>query len=173
LESLHRSNQRQIMAVASFNSPVSPPPFAAQFADVTVDIETGEVRVEKFVTVMDSGVIVNPAAATGQVEGAVTQSLGYALCEEMPYDSAGRPLMHDLRDYHIFTADEMPQLVTEFVPTVEPTHPYGVKAVGEVPMDGVGPAIANAIYDAVGAWINELPATPERVWRAMRKVIEG
>ncbi len=167
LQSLHKANQRQIMAVASFNSPVSPPPFAAQFAEVTVDIETGEVRVQKFVTVMDSGVIVNPVAATGQVEGAVSQSLGYALCEEMPYDSAGRPLMHDLRDYHIFTADEMPELVTEFVPTVEPTHPYGVKAVGEVPMDGVGPAIANAIYDAVGAWINELPATPERVWRAM------
>ncbi len=170
LDSLHKANQRQIMAVASFNSPVSPPPFAAQFAEVTVDIETGEVRVNKFITVMDSGVIVNPMAASGQVEGAVSQSLGYALCEEMPYTGAGQPLMRDLRDYHIFTADEMPELLTEFVPTVEPTHPYGMKAVGEVPMDGVGPAIANAIYDAVGAWINELPATPERVWRAMHQV---
>ncbi len=169
LQSLHRSNQRQIMAVASFNSPVSPPPFAAQFAEVTVDTETGEVRVGKFVTVMDSGVIVNPVAATGQIEGAVSQQLGYALCEEMPYDATGQPLMRDLRDYHIFAADEMPEVVTEFVPTVEPTHPFGVKAVGEVPMDGVGPAIANAIYDAVGAWINELPATPERVWRAMHR----
>ena len=81
------------MAVASFNSPVSPPPFAAQFAEVTVDTETGEVRVSKLVTVQDSGVIVNPITATGQVEGAMTQQLGYALTEEMPFDEAGRPLM--------------------------------------------------------------------------------
>ena len=60
---------------------------------------------------------------------------------------------------------EMPELVVEFVETVEPTHPFGVKAVGEVPMDGVAPAIVNAIYDAVGVQVNEIPATPERVWR--------
>ncbi len=169
LRSLHSSNQRQIMAVASFNSPVSPPPFNAQFAEVTVDTQTGEVRVERIVTVQDSGVIVNPVTATGQVEGAVTQQLGYTLTEEMPFDPAGRPVMRDLRDYHIFTADEMPEIVTEFIQTVEPTHPFGVKAVGEVPMDGVAPAIANAIYDAVGAQLFEIPATPERVWRAMQQ----
>jgi putative selenate reductase molybdopterin-binding subunit len=168
LRSLHSSNQRQIMAVASFNSPVSPPPFTVQFAEVTVDTQTGEVRVQRVVTVQDSGVIVNPVTATGQVEGAVTQQLGYALTEEMPFDAAGRPIMRDLRDYHIFTADEMPEIITEFIQTVEPTHPFGVKAVGEVPMDGVAPAIANAIYDAVGAQINQIPATPERVWRAMK-----
>jgi putative selenate reductase molybdopterin-binding subunit len=169
LRSLHSSNQRQIMAVASFNSPVSPPPFTAQFAEVTVDTQTGEVRVQKLVTVQDSGVIVNPIAATGQVEGAVTQQLGYALTEEMPFDDKGRPLMRTLQDYHIFTATEMPELVVEFVQTVEPTHPFGVKAVGEVPMDGVAPAIVNAIYDAVGAQVNQIPATPERVWRAMNE----
>ncbi|MCU0510868.1 MAG: molybdopterin-dependent oxidoreductase, partial [Anaerolineae bacterium] len=117
LRSLHSSNQRQIMAVASFNSPVSPPPFTAQFAEVTVDTQTGEVRVQKLVTVQDSGVIVNPIAATGQVEGAVTQQLGYALTEEMPFDDKGRPLMRTLQDYHIFTATEMPELVVEFVQT--------------------------------------------------------
>ena len=90
-------------------------------------------------TVQDSGVIVNPVTATGQVEGAVAQQLGYALTEEMPFDVTGRPIMRDLRDYHIFTADEMPEIVTEFIQTVEPTHPFGVKAVGEVPMDGVAP----------------------------------
>jgi putative selenate reductase molybdopterin-binding subunit len=169
LRSLHSSNQRQIMAVASFNSPVSPPPFTAQFAEVTVDTQTGEVRVQRVVTVQDSGVIVNPVTATGQIEGAVSQQLGYALTEEMLFDDAGRPLMRSLKDYHVFAADEMPEVVTEFVQTVEPTHPFGVKAIGEVPMDAVAPAIVNAIYDAVGAWVNEIPATPERVWKAMQR----
>ena len=71
------------MAVASYMSPVSPPPFAAQFAEVTVDIETGQVVVERLVMAVDSGVIVNPITASGQVEGGMTQALGYAVCEEM------------------------------------------------------------------------------------------
>lgn len=169
LRSLHASNQRQIMAVASFNSPVSPPPFTAQFAEVTVDTQTGEVRVQKLITVQDSGVIVNPAAASGQVEGAMAQQLGYALTEEMLFDDAGHPLMRSLNDYHIFTATEMPELAVEFVQTVEPTHPFGVKAIGEVPMDAVAPAIVNAIYNAVGLQVTEIPATPERVWRAINR----
>jgi putative selenate reductase molybdopterin-binding subunit len=168
LRSLHHTNQRQIMAVASFMSPVSPPPFAAQFAEVVVDTETGEVRVERLVMAVDSGVIVNPLTASGQVEGGMAQALGYAVCEEMRYDTLGRPLVRDLRDYHIFSANEMPDLTTIFVETFEPSHPFGVKAVAEIPMDGVAPAVVNAIHDAVGAWVNEIPATPERVWRAMR-----
>jgi putative selenate reductase molybdopterin-binding subunit len=168
LQSLHRSNQHQIMGVASHVSPVAPPPFAAQFAEVTVDIKTGEVRVGKLVTAVDGGVIVNPTLATGQVEGAMTQALGYAVCEEMPYQADGQPLVHHLSDYHIFAADEMPELVTRFVETVEPSHPFGVKAIGEVPMDGVAPAVVNAIHDAAGIWLNEIPATPERVWRALQ-----
>jgi putative selenate reductase molybdopterin-binding subunit len=167
LRSLHHANQRQIMAVASFMSPVSPPPFAAQFAEVIVDTETGQVRVERLVMAVDSGVIVNPLTASGQVEGGMTQALGYAVCEEMRYDTRGRPLVRDLRDYHIFAANEMPDLTTIFVETFEPSHPFGVKAVAEIPMDGVAPAVANAIHDAIGAWVTEIPATPERVWRAM------
>jgi putative selenate reductase molybdopterin-binding subunit len=168
LRSLHHSNQRQIMAVASFMSPVSPPPFAAQFAEVVVDTQTGEVRVERLVMAVDSGVIVNPLTASGQVEGGMAQALGYAVCEEMRYDSLGKPMVRDLRDYHLFSADEMPDLTTIFVETFEPSHPFGVKAVAEIPMDGVAPAVVNAIHDAVGAWVNEIPATPERVWRALR-----
>jgi putative selenate reductase molybdopterin-binding subunit len=167
LDSLHHRNQHQIMGVASFVSPVAPPPFAAQFAEVTVDTETGEVRVNSLVTAMDAGVIVNPVLATGQVEGGMTQVLGQAICEEMPYDAQGRPLARTLRDYHVYTADEMPDLKALFVPTVEPSHPMGVKAVGEVVMNGISPAVVNAIHDAAGVWLNEVPATPERVWRAL------
>ena len=168
LHSLHHKNQHQIMGTASHVSPVAPPPFAAQFAEVTVDTETGEVQVHKLVTAIDGGMIVNPTLAAGQVEGAMAQALGYAVCEEMPYAPDGQPLVQNLDDYHIFTADEMPELEVRFIETMEPSHPFGVKAVGEIAMDAIAPAVVNAIYDAVGIWLNEIPATPERVWRALQ-----
>ncbi len=173
LESLHHSNQKQIMAVASYVSPESPPPFAAQFAEVLVDTETGEIRVEKLAMAVDSGIIVNPLTASGQIEGGMTQALGYAVCEEMTYDARGNALQKNLNDYKIFAANEMPDLTTIFVETLEPSHPFGVKAVAEIPMDGVAPAVANAVYDAVGVWCTEAPLTPERVWRPMSKHSES
>jgi putative selenate reductase molybdopterin-binding subunit len=169
LESLHHKDQHQIMAVASYVSPKSPPPFAAQFAQVLVDTETGQITVEKLVMAVDSGVIVNPVTASGQIEGGMTQALGYAVCEEMLYDARGDSVIRQLGDYKIFAADEMPELQTIFVQTYEPSHPFGLKAVAEIPMDGVAPAVANAVYDAVGVWMNEIPMTPERVWRQMRQ----
>lgn len=78
------------MGVASHVSPVAPPPFAAQFAEVTVDIETGMVTVDKLVMAVDGGVIINPVTASGQVEGGMVQALGYAVSEEMVYDDLGR-----------------------------------------------------------------------------------
>ena len=170
LNSLHKENQEQIMGMASYVSPVSPPPFAAQFAEVTVDVETGAVTVDKLVMAVDSGVIVNPLTASGQIEGGMTQALGYAVCEEMRYDEKGNAIERDLDRYHIFRADEMPALETIFVETFEPSHPFGVKAVAEIPMDGVAPAVGNAILDAVGVNIDENPTTPERVWRALQQV---
>ncbi len=167
LDSLHRNNQEQIMGVASYVSPVSPPPFAAQFAEVTVDTETGQVTVDKLVMAVDSGVIVNPLTASGQIEGGMTQALGYAVCEEMTWDEQGRIRQRDFDRYHIFRANEMPELETIFVETFEPSHPFGVKAVAEIPMDGVAPAVGNAVLDAVGVNIDANPITPEKVWRAM------
>jgi putative selenate reductase molybdopterin-binding subunit len=168
LDSLHKNNQEQIMGVASYVSPVSPPPFAAQFAEVTVDQETGAVTVDRLVMAVDSGVIVNPLTASGQIEGGMTQALGYAVCEEMRYDEKGNAIERDLDRYHIFRADEMPELETIFVETFEPSHPFGVKAVAEIPMDGVAPAVGNAILDAVGVNVDENPTTPERVWQALK-----
>ena len=169
LDSLHKNNQEQIMGVASYVSPVSPPPFAAQFAEVTVDAETGAVTVDRLVMAVDSGVIVNPLTASGQIEGGMTQALGYAVCEEMRYDEKGNAIERDLDRYHIFRADEMPELETIFVETFEPSHPFGVKAVAEIPMDGVAPAVGNAILDAIGVNVDENPVTPERLWRAIKK----
>ncbi len=169
LESLHHKDQQQIMAVASYVSPKSPPPFAAQYAQVLVDTETGQITVEKLVMAVDSGVIVNPATASGQIEGGMTQALGYAVCEEMLYDARGDSVVRQLGDYKIFAADEMPELQTIFIETFEPSHPFGLKAVAEIPLDGVAPAVASAVYDAVGIWMREIPMTPERVWRTMNQ----
>jgi putative selenate reductase molybdopterin-binding subunit len=165
---LHHADQEQIMAVASYMSPVSPPPFAAQFAEVTVDIQTGAVVVDRLVMAVDSGVIVNPITASGQIEGGMSQALGYAVCEEMVYDDRGAARERDLRSYHIFQANEMPALDTIFIETFEPSHPFGVKAVAEIPMDGVAPAVANAVYDACGVHIDANPITPEKVWRELQ-----
>ncbi len=168
LNALHKENQEQIMGVASYVSPVSPPPFAAQFAEVTVDVETGAVTVDRLVMAVDSGVIVNPLTASGQIEGGMTQALGYAVCEEMRYDEKGDAIERDLDRYHIFRADEMPELETIFVETFEPSHPFGVKAVAEIPMDGVAPAVGNAILDAIGTNIDKIPVTPEKVWQSLQ-----
>ncbi|MEN6410152.1 MAG: molybdopterin cofactor-binding domain-containing protein [Anaerolineaceae bacterium] len=169
LNSLHHADQQQIMAVASYVSHSSPPPFAAQFAEVTVDTQTGQVKVDRLLMAVDGGVIVNPVLASGQVEGGMTQALGYAVCEEMVYDEAGQVREKDFRNYHIFQADEMPELETLFIETYEPTHPFGVKAVAEIPLDGVAPAVGNAVSDACGAQVDENPITPERVWQALQK----
>jgi putative selenate reductase molybdopterin-binding subunit len=168
LESLHHSDQHQIMAVGSWVSPDSPPPFAAQFAQVAVDAGTGQVTVERLVMVLDCGMIVNPATASGQVEGGMAQALGYAVCEEMLFDDKGRLVNPRFGDYRIFAADEMPEMQVRFVQTYEPTHPFGVKAVAEIPLDGVAPAVANAVYDATGVQVPVIPLTPERVWRALK-----
>jgi putative selenate reductase molybdopterin-binding subunit len=84
----------------------------------------------------------------------------------MRYDDKGVAYERDLDRYHLFRADEMPQLETIFVETFEPSHPFGVKAVAEIPMDGVAPAVGNAILDAIGVNVDENPVTPERLWRA-------
>ncbi len=169
LHSLHQDQQRQIMATASYVSPDSPPPFAGQFAEVEVDIETGQVTVKKLVMAVDCGVAINPITASGQVEGGMTQALGYGHCEEMAYDDKGRMVNPAFGPYKIYRADEMPELGVILVQTVEPSGPFGAKAVAEIPKDGVAPALANAVYNATGVRIRRIPLTPERVWTALQE----
>lgn len=165
LHSLHQADQRQIMATASHMSEASPPPFAAQFAEVELDVETGAVEVVDLVMAVDCGTPINPQTATGQVEGGLAQALGYAVSEEMVYDENGRVINTRFGDYRIFQADEMPAITAILVPSYEPNGPYGAKAVAEIPMDGVAPAVANAIAHASGVRIRSLPFTPDRVWQ--------
>jgi putative selenate reductase molybdopterin-binding subunit len=169
LHSLHQDQQRQIMSTASYVSPESPPPFAGQFAEVEVDIETGQVTVKKLVMAVDCGVAINPITASGQVEGGMVQALGYGHCEEMVYDAKGRMVNPALGPYKIYRADEMPELDVILVQTVEPSGPFGAKAVAEIPKDGVAPALGSAIFNATGARIRQIPFTPERVWTALHE----
>jgi putative selenate reductase molybdopterin-binding subunit len=168
LHSLHVEDQHQIMATASYMSNNSPPPFAAQFVEVEVDTETGAVTVLRVVSAVDCGRAINPATAEGQVDGGVTQALGYAVSEEMLYDGAGRLLTTDLAEYRIFGAQDMPSMDTYLVETHDPFGPYGAKAVAEIPLDGVAPAVANAVADATGVRIRQIPLTPPRVWAALQ-----
>ncbi len=168
LHATHQADQHQIMATASHMSYVSPPPFAAQFVEADVDTETGQVTARRLLMAVDCGVAINPATAAGQVEGGMVQALGYAHCEEMVYDDDGRLENPRLGPYRIYQADEMPELEVILVQTHEPSGPYGAKAVAEIPKDGVAPALANAIYDATGVRIRQLPFTPERVWQALQ-----
>jgi len=169
LSSLHQQNQHQIMATGSNMSYDSPPPFGAQFVEVAVDTETGEVTVERVLMVSDAGRVINPITASGQVEGGITQGLGFAMCEEMVYDDDGHLVNPRLGPYHVYKADEMPEIEVIFVQTDEPTGPFGAKSVAELSIDGIAPAIADAIHDATGVWLREVPFTPERVWRALRE----
>ncbi len=158
----------QIMDGASHYNTDSPPPFCATFAEVEVDTETGEVKVLHLATAVDAGTPINPMQTEGQVEGAVTQGLGYALTEELLLDSEGRPRNANFLDYKIFSAKDMPRLTTILVQTDEPLGPYGAKSVSEVPINGPAPAIANAIHHAVGVRIRKLPIRPEDVLQALR-----
>ncbi len=166
-KSFYTDEQKQIMGAASHMSYDSPPPFNATFAEVEVDTLTGTVRVIKIVSVTDAGQIINPKMAEGQVEGAIPQALGMALSEYIPFDEKGRPVNLDFNSYHIYTAKDMPELVVRFAESNEPTGPYGAKAVAEIPINAPAPAVANAVYNAVGARIKHLPIRPEEVLKLM------
>ena len=169
-KAFYTHEQHQIMANASHMSYDSPPPFNTTFAEVEVDTETGIVRVKKIVSVSDAGQVINPQMAEGQVEGAIPQSLGYALSEYMIFDDKGAPINTNFFDYHIHTAIDMPEIVTKFVHSDEPTGPFGAKAIAEIPINGPAPAIANAIYNACGVRIRELPITPEKILEGLGKI---
>jgi putative selenate reductase molybdopterin-binding subunit len=167
LNSLHTEDHEQIMGTGSHVSTECPPPFAAQFAEIEVDIETGQVTVVKLVMAVDCGVAINPITASGQVEGGMFQALGYAVCEEFAFDDTGRMVNSELGPYWIFRADDAPDTEVFLVQTMEDSGPFGAKAIAEIPTDGVAPAVRNALLQATGVAINEIPFTPERVYRAL------
>ncbi|MGZ3624781.1 MAG: xanthine dehydrogenase family protein molybdopterin-binding subunit [Ktedonobacteraceae bacterium] len=147
---------------------VSSPMFAAHLARVAVDLETGEVRVLDYIAAQDVGRAINPAEVVGQIHGGVVQGIGWALLEGMIYDEQGQLLTSTLMDYALPHSQDVPTITTLLVEVPSELGPFGAKGVGEPPVVPVAAAIANAIRDAVGVRMSELPMTPERVFAAMR-----
>jgi putative selenate reductase molybdopterin-binding subunit len=166
-ETLYGRHRQQIMAKGDFWTDDSPAPFFAQFVEVEVDTETGQIRVTEAVNALDLGKAINPALATGQVEGAVTMALGYALIEEVKFDEQGRVRNPGFVDYKVMSTLDMPKMTTILVEDTEYTGPFGAKSAGEVPTNGMAPAVANAVYDALGVRIRNLPITPEKILQAL------
>ncbi|MBI5531732.1 MAG: molybdopterin-dependent oxidoreductase [Deltaproteobacteria bacterium] len=168
LRSLYESKQHQISSVESAISKKSPPPFSAHFVEVEVDTETGYVKLLKYVTMLDCGTAINPKLAEGQVEGAVVNGISFAMTEEYIFDEKGRMRNTGFADYKILSTADMPEMVTRLIPTWEETGPFGAKSVSEIGINGACPAIANAIFDAVGVRIRHAPFTPEKVLAAIQ-----
>jgi xanthine dehydrogenase molybdenum-binding subunit len=143
--------------------------FAAHFAEVEVDPDTGTMRVLRYIAVHDSGRIIHPEAARGQIVGGVVQGIGYALMEEIPLDpDTGAPLTLNFDSFKIPNLMDTPPIETILIEQPDPLGPYGAKALGEPPLVPVAAAIANAVYDATGARIRDLPISAEKVLRALR-----
>jgi CO/xanthine dehydrogenase Mo-binding subunit len=141
--------------------------FCAQVAEVEVDPETGEVKLLNLTTSHDVGRVLNPIGHQGQINGGIIQGLGYALMEELRVED-GRVTNLSLGDYKLPSIADLPPLKTVLVDAHAGVGPYNIKAIGEVPTTPVAPAIANAVFDAVGARIRELPITAEKVYEALK-----
>jgi xanthine dehydrogenase molybdenum-binding subunit len=163
------SHGHQIIGAVSEEPPGNPPVYAAQFAEVEVDTETGIIEIIRVVAAHDVGTAINPASVEGQIQGAVQQGIGYALTEDYRVDSGtGEPLNPNFSDYKILTSVDMPQIETILVQAASETGPFGAKSVGESGLVATAAAIANAVYDAIGIRFKELPMTPERVLTALQ-----
>ena len=140
--------------------------FGTHIADVEVDPETGKVDVIRYTIVQDAGKAIHPSYVEGQMQGGVVQGIGWALSEEFVYDAQGRLKNTNLLDYRMPTMLDVPLIDTIIVEVPNPGHPYGVRGVGEVPIVPPPAAIANAIYDAIGVRLQDLPMSPAKVWKA-------
>jgi CO/xanthine dehydrogenase Mo-binding subunit len=145
--------------------------FGVQVAEVKVDRHTGRVEILQFLSVHDSGRVINPLLAEGQVEGGVLQGIGFALMEEILRDK-GKVLNGNFTDYRVPTICDAPPIISDFVEMPDPYGPFGAKSLGEITLVATAPAIANALYDAAGIRFKELPITPEKVLRALKGGLE-
>lgn len=158
---------RQLTATVTVSPLGSGGAFATHIADVEVDPETGKVDVIRYTAVQDAGTAIHPSYVEGQMQGGVAQGIGWALNEEYFYDEYGRLRNATLLDYRMPTILDVPMVETIIVEVPNPGHPYGVRGVGEVPIVPPPAAIANAIFDAVGVRLRDLPMNPARVCAAI------
>ena len=163
------ANGECITAEVSNNFHSNSNAMGATFADVEVDIKTGKVKILNILNVHDSGHILNPLLASGQVEGGMGMAVAYALAEELRYDEkTGAPLNNNLLDYKMPTSMDLPDMETLFVEEDDPMGPYGNKALGEPPICSPAAAIRNAVLDAIGIEVDELPIKPQKLMEILK-----
>ena len=153
----------ELQVTKEFSSPISPPPFMAGAAEVEIDKETGQVDVIDYVGVIDCGTPINPNLARVQAEGGIGQGIGMALYEDVQYTDKGKIRNNSFMQYKIPNRMDLPSVRIEFESSYEKSGPFGAKSIGELVIDTPCPAIANAVYNATGVRVRELPITPEKV----------
>ncbi|HEY6598049.1 MAG TPA: molybdopterin cofactor-binding domain-containing protein, partial [Pseudomonadales bacterium] len=156
-----------LLGRASLNARGAGPGFSVNFTDVRVDSETGKVDVLRFTAIQDAGKAIHPSYVEGQMQGGAAQGLGWALNEEYIYDAKGVMLNAGFLDYRMPVASDLPMIDTQIIEVANPSHPYGVRGVGEVPIVAPLAAAANAVRAATGVRIHDLPLSPPRVLAAL------
>ena len=170
-ESLPEGTEPGLEAVSIFDPQNFTWPFGTHIAVVEVDGDTGEVELQKYVALDDVGNVINPMIVEGMVHGGVAQGVGQALQEEAIYDESGQLLTGSMMDYALPTSEDIPSIITDRTVTPSPTNPLGVKGAGETGTIAASPAVMNAVIDALspfGVKHMNMPAKPEKVWRAMQ-----
>ncbi len=166
----HKERGRQLTADVSHKTTTNAPVFGCTFVDITVDIPLCKIKINNIINVHDSGVILNPVQAGGQVHGGVFMGIGAALSEELMIDpETGYIYNNNLLDYKFPTFTDIPRIHHDFAKTFEPTSGYGNKSLGEPPVISPPPAIRNALLDATGISINSLPISPHKLFTAFSK----
>lgn len=153
----------ELQVVKEYSSPISPPPFMVGAAEVEIDKETGQIDVVDYVGVIDCGTPINPNLARVQAEGGIGQGIGMVLYEDIQYTDKGKIRNNSFMQYKIPNRMDIPKVRIELESSYEKTGPFGAKSIGELVIDTPCPAIANAVYNATGVRVRELPITPEKV----------
>jgi len=159
-----------LVVEASYSSPDKMSPtysFGAYVCEVDVDLKTGEVRVLRMTVAHDCGQPINPMSVEGQIEGCIVMGMGYALSEDLAFEG-GQTVNPSFLGYRIPISKQIPEITIHHVITEDPEGPFGAKETGEGSLDPTPPAIANAIYDATGLRIKELPITPEKILKGLK-----
>ncbi|NJE34797.1 aldehyde oxidase [Megasphaera sp. SW808] len=161
-------NEIALEATESHYSPTSPPPYMAGAAEIDLDPETGHIELVDFAAVVDCGTVINPALARVQVEGGLVQGIGMALMEDVTITDKGRIQQNSFMQYRIPSRMDLGSIRVEFAPSYEPNGPFGAKSIGEIVINTPSPAIADAVYNAVGVRFTDLPITAEKVYMALK-----
>ncbi len=156
-------NNIELQVVKQHSSPLSPPPFMVGMVEVEVDTETGNVDVLDYVAAVDCGTPINPNLARVQTEGGIAQGIGMALSEDVQYTDKGKIRNNSFMQYKIPTRQDIGNIRVAFESSYEKTGPFGAKSIGELVIDTPCPALAEAIYNATGVRLMELPMTPEKI----------